>query len=67
MLGPRLVAVGANVVLVYAAERDRNWDVYTVACDRDGPSQPRAATTDEAVDAKPAAAWFDGKLPLAWE
>ena len=40
VLGPRALAAGANVVLMYAAEADGNWDVYAVTCAPDGPGEP---------------------------
>jgi len=66
-LGPRAVSAGQNVFVVYAAEKDKNWDVYAVRCGPDGPGRPVAVTTHAGVDVKPAAAWHEGILWLAWE
>jgi len=67
VLGPRLVPAGDRVALVYAAEVDRNWDIYAATCGPDGPGAPVAVTSHAAVDIKPAAAWHEGTLWLAWE
>ncbi|NQU23453.1 MAG: DUF3604 domain-containing protein [Candidatus Nealsonbacteria bacterium] len=65
--GIRTVAAGEKVVVVYAAEKDKNWDVYAVACGPDGPQTPVAVTSDPGVDVKPSAAWHGDTLHVAWE
>jgi len=67
ILGIRAAGAGGNVALVYAAEVNKNWDVYTVVCGPDGPAKPLAVTSHRGVDAKPAAAWHNGTLWVAWE
>ena len=67
VLGPRVAGAGRNVAIVYAAEKEKNWDVYAVTCGTEGPGRPMAVTTDAAVDVQPAAAWHDGTLWVAWE
>ena len=67
MLGPRAVAAGGAVYLVYAAEQNRRWDIYAVRCDAAGPGRPVAVTTDAGINVNPAAAWHDGTLWIAWE
>ncbi len=67
VLGPSVVATDDGVAVLYAAEVAGNWDIYLVACGPDGPSSPRAVTTDPGVDIKPAAAWHEGTLWVAWE
>ena len=67
ILGVRAVTAGPDVIVLYAAENDKNWDVYTVSCGPDGPGQPVAVTSDAAIDVKPAAARHDGTLWVAWE
>jgi len=67
ILRPRLVSSGANVTLVYAAECDRNWDIYCVPCDADGPHDAVRVTRDPGVDTDPSVAWRDGVLWIAWE
>ena len=66
-LGPRAVSAGQNVFVVYAAEKDKNWDVYVVPCGPGGPGRPVVVTAHKGVDVKPAAAWHEGVLWLAWE
>ena len=67
VLGIRAVATGDGATIVYAAERDGNWDIVAVPCDAKGPGKPVAVTSNEAVDAKPAAAWNDDTLHVVWE
>ncbi|HUT09285.1 MAG TPA: CehA/McbA family metallohydrolase [Thermoguttaceae bacterium] len=67
LLGPEAVSTGENIAIVYAAEKDKCWDIYAVTCGPDGPGEPVAVTADAAVDVKPAAAWHDGTLWIAWE
>jgi len=67
ILGVRAVPAGQKAAILYAAEVEKNWDIYLVFCGPDGPSEPVRLTTNEAVDIKPAAAWRDGTLWVAWE
>jgi hypothetical protein len=67
VLGPRVVSADTGVAVLYAAEVGGNWDVYAVTCGPDGPGRPVAVTSDPGVDVKPAAAWHDGTLWVAWE
>ena len=69
LLGPRVVAMGGQVAIVYAAEKDRHWDLYAAACGPNGPEPPLAITADAAVDVNPSAAWHPGShtLWIAWE
>jgi hypothetical protein len=67
VLGPALVSDGKDVALLYAAEKDKNWDVYAVVCGPDGPGRPLAVGSHPAVDWKPAGAWHKGTLWVAWE
>lgn len=67
VLGPTLVSAGPDAVLLYAAENDGNWDIQAVSCDANGPREAVAVSSHEAVDVKPAAAWRDGTLWVAWE
>lgn len=67
ILNPRLVAAGKGVYLLYAAERSREWDVFALPCDENGPGRPIALTADRASDIKPAGAWHNGTLHVAWE
>jgi len=67
LLGPKVVRAGEKVAIVYAAEKDKSWDIYAITCGSDGPGEPVAVTADAAVDLKPAAAWHDGTLWIAWE
>jgi hypothetical protein len=67
VLGPRIVPAEKGVVLLYASEKEKRWDIQAVPCGPDGPGEPVALTRDAAVDVKPAAAWHGGTLWVAWE
>jgi len=67
VLGTTAVPAGDGVFVLYAAEVDKNWDIYAARCGPDGPGRPVAITKDAAVDVNPAAAWQDGALCVAWE
>jgi len=67
VLGIRAVAAGDSVVVLYAAEVKGNWDVHAAACTPDGPAAPVTVGSHPAVDVKPAGAWRDGTLWVAWE
>ena len=67
VLGLLAVPSANGVTLVYANERDGNWDILAVPCSAAGPGNPIRVSTDPGVDAQPVAAWHQGKLHLAWE
>lgn len=67
IMGPHAIAAGNRVAVTYAAEQQRDWDVYALLCGPEGPGEPIAVTRAAGVDAKPAAAWHDGTLWIAWE
>jgi hypothetical protein len=67
VLGPCAVSAGEEVAVLCAVEKKGNWDVYSVSCGPDGPGRPLRVTSDAAVDVKPAAAWHNGTLWVAWE
>ncbi len=67
LLGLQAVSAGSRVAIVYAAEREENWDIHAVMCGPDGPEQPVAVTTSRGVDTDPCAAWHDDRLWVAWE
>lgn len=67
LLGVTAVAAGTQAVVLYAAEVDQNWDLYTVICGPEGPSRPVRLGDDRAVDVNPAGVWRDGTLWIAWE
>jgi len=67
LLGPRVVAAGQKVFVLYAAEVERNWDVYAVECGAGGPGKPIRVTSGPAADIKPTAAWDGETLWVAWE
>ncbi|MBI5397350.1 MAG: carbohydrate binding domain-containing protein [Verrucomicrobia bacterium] len=67
VLGLKAVPAGDKVFILYAAEVNKNWDIYAVPCSAAGPGKPVRITTSDAVDVKPAGAWRDGTLWLAWE
>jgi len=62
-----VVPAGEKAVVLYAAEIDKNWDVYAVTCGPDGPGDPKVVGGDAAVDVKPSGAWHEGALSIAWE
>ena len=67
ILDIRAVAAGRTAVVVYAAEKDKNWDIFAVSCGPDGPGHPTRVTCDPGIDVKPVAVWHDGTLWTAWE
>ena len=69
LLSPRVVAAGQRAVVVYAAEKDRHWDIYAASCGPEGPQPPAPITADAAVDVNPSAAWHPASrtLWIAWE
>ncbi|MFP4058208.1 MAG: CehA/McbA family metallohydrolase [Candidatus Brocadiia bacterium] len=67
LLGIRAVPTAAGAAVLYAAEVEGNWDLFAVPCRPQGPAQPVRLTSHPAVDVKPAAAWHQGTLWVAWE
>ncbi len=67
ILGPKVVAAGAEVFVLYASERGRAWDIFALPCGADGPGRAVQVTNDSAANIKPDGAWHDGALWLAWE
>lgn len=67
LLKPKVVAAGNQVYVLYAAERDRAWDIYAMPCTAKGPGHAVALTADKAVDIKPDGVWRNGTLWVSWE
>ena len=67
ILNPKVVSAGKQVYLLYAAERNRAWDIYAVSCGPGGPGRAIALTADPEADIKPDGAWHDGTLWVTWE
>ena len=67
LLGADLVGDRQGAHLVYACETGGNWDIYASLFGGEGVADPVRITRDAAVDARPAAALFGGKLMVAWE
>lgn len=67
LLGFKAVAAGEKVFVFYAAEVNKQWDVYALPCGADGPGQPVRISSGAAVNVKPAGAWRDGTLWVAWQ
>lgn len=67
LLGLAGVSAGPRPTFLYAAERDKNWDVYALACGEGGPERPVAVDNSPAVDVNPAGAWQQAALWIAWE
>jgi len=67
LLGPRVVSAGNSVFVVYAAERDGNWDVLAVECDARGLGSPVQISSHAASDISPDAVYHEGTLYVVWE
>ena len=67
LLGLHAVAAGSRTYFVFAREMDGNWDVFSLAVDGGGPSEPIRIASGPATQIKPSAAWHDGTLFVAWE
>ncbi len=67
ILGPKVVAAGSEVFVLYAAERNRAWDIFAMPCGAKGPGRAVAVTNDAAVDIKPDGVWHKGTLWVVWE
>lgn len=67
ILGPKIVAAGDGVFVLYAAERGRQWDVFAMPCGKDGPGRPVALSSDGTIGIKPDGVWQRGTLWVAWE
>ena len=67
ILGVQTVAAGERVFVVYAAQRDLQWDVYATACGPQGPDLAIRVSDDPGVDVNPVACWQEGALQVAWE
>ena len=66
ILGPKVVAAGSEVFVLYAAERNRAWDIFAMPCGAKGPGRAVAVTNDAAVDIKPDGVWHKGTLWVVW-
>lgn len=67
LLGFKAIAAGGQVFVLYAAEVNKNWDIYALPCGADGPGLALRISSSPSVDVKPAGAWQDGTLRVAWE
>ncbi len=67
LLGCQLVPAGSRVFLLYAEEREGDWDIHAMPCGPEGPAQSIAVNPSAGVDVNPAAAWHDGTLQIVWE
>lgn len=65
--GPQLVKADNGVYVLYAKETGRNWDVFAVPCDSNGPGRPVQVSSNEDIDWNVAGEWHDGYLWVAWE
>ncbi|MDE0623150.1 MAG: DUF3604 domain-containing protein [Bryobacterales bacterium] len=57
----------AGAHFVFAREIEGNWDIYAIRVGASGPTQPIRIATGPESQIKPAAAWHDGTLFVAWE
>ncbi|MYB52306.1 MAG: hypothetical protein F4X77_08915, partial [Acidobacteriia bacterium] len=57
----------AGAHFVFAREIDGNWDIHAIRVGANGPTQPIRIATGPESQIKPAAAWHDGTLFVAWE
>jgi hypothetical protein len=67
ILGPKVVAANNGVFVLYAAERERAWDIQALPCSAKGPGRAVAVAGDGAANIKPDGAWRDGTLWVTWE
>lgn len=67
ILGLQAVATDSGAYFVYSREDDGNWDVFALEADANGPKPPVAIASGPETQIKPAAAWADGTLHVAWE
>ena len=67
LLDLEAVATESGAQFVFAQEMDSNWDVYAVSADSGGPAEPVRIASGPEAQIKPAAAWHDGTLHVAWE
>ncbi|MBI5684761.1 MAG: CehA/McbA family metallohydrolase [Verrucomicrobia bacterium] len=67
LLGFKAVPAGDKVFVLYAAEVNKQWNVYALPCGVEGPGKPVRISSSDMVDIKPAGAWRDGTLWVAWE
>lgn len=67
LLGLRAVSADSGVYFVFSQEVDGNWDVFALRADAAGPAAPVRVASGPETQIKPAAAWLDGALHVAWE
>ncbi len=67
LLGLQAVPTDSGAAFVYARERQGDWDVYAVFAGADGLGEPVRVAAGPETQIKPAAAWHDGTLWVAWE
>ncbi len=67
LLGLEAVATEFGAYFAFAQETDGNWDVFVVHTGPDGPDKPVRIASGPDTQIKPAAAWHDGTLFVAWE
>ena len=67
ILHPDLAPAGTGAWLTYAREDGVNWDLFAVELKDDGPQKPLRITGSPGVDVKPAAAFYQDTLWIAWE
>ena len=67
LLGLRAAATGDGAYFVFAREINGNWDIFAIRADHDGPAKPVLVAGGPTTQIKPAAAWHEGTLHVAWE
>lgn len=68
LLYPCVVATGDAAQALFAAETgEDDWDVFSARLGPDGAGAPARITSGGGIDVKPAGAWMDGALYIAWE
>ncbi len=67
LLDLRVVPGGRGAFLLYAAEKDGNWDVYAVPLSQGGPRRIVRVTSDKRCDRKPTGVWNGSGLYVFWE
>lgn len=53
--------------MLYAKEVGRNWDIFAVWCDSNGPGRPVRVSSNDDVDWNASGAWHEGRLWIVWK
>ncbi len=67
ILNPKVVASAEGVVVLYAVEHQRAWDIVALTCFAGGVGRPVTVVADGAANVKPDGVWLKGTLWVTWE